>query len=148
MSQKQGISCSTGIEVQEYMTDTMGGEGGEEWNGGLAGEHVRRENAIHTQTRGVCVYVCMYVCVSEQKGKPSFSTAGGLGDRMAIHSQRGKPSCSTGCTVGMHKTGAVGEGMPQKQRDILSHRAKPKGAPQGAGRMHHDVHYLLKYKST
>ena len=28
------------------------------------------------------------VCVSEQKGKPSCSTGGGLGDRMAIHSQR------------------------------------------------------------
>ena len=61
------------------MTDTMGGvKGGEEWNGGLAGEHVRRENAIHTQTRGVCV--CIYMCL-RAKGKPSFSTGGELGDR-------------------------------------------------------------------
>ena len=36
-----------------------GGKGGKEWNGGLAGEHVRRENAIHTQTRGVCVCMCL-----------------------------------------------------------------------------------------
>ena len=36
----------------------------------------------------VCVRVCVCVCVSEQKGKPSCSTGGGLGDRMAIHSQR------------------------------------------------------------
>ena len=32
--------------------------------------------------------VCVCVCASEQKGKPSCSTGGGLGDRMAIHSQR------------------------------------------------------------
>ena len=41
----------------------MGGEGGEEWNGGLAGEHLRGENAIHTQTRGVCDGVCVYIYV-------------------------------------------------------------------------------------
>ena len=44
-----------------------------------------------------------------------------------------------------HKTAAVGEGMPQKQRDILFHRAKPQEGypiPQGGGRIHHDVHYL------
>ena len=40
-------------------------------------------------------------------------------------------------------------GMPQKQRDILFHRAKPQEGypvPQegGAGRIHHDVHYFLK----
>ena len=29
----------------------------------LAGEHVRRENAIHTLTRGVCVCVWVGVCV-------------------------------------------------------------------------------------
>ena len=35
-----------------------------------------------------------------------------------------------------HKTAAVGEGMPQKQRDILFHRAKPQEGypvPQGGG---------------
>ena len=71
-----------------------------------------RECHTYTDTWGVCVCVCVRVCVSEQKGKPSCSTGGGLGDRMAIHSQRhggwvdvcvcvcvwqkGKPSCSTG----------------------------------------------------
>ena len=44
-----------------------GGKGGKEWNGGLAGEHVRRENAIHTQTRGLCVCVCGCVYVSQRK---------------------------------------------------------------------------------
>ena len=61
-----------------------------------------RECHTYTDTWSVCVWVC--VCVSAQKGKPSCSTGGGLGDRMAIHSQRrgvcvwqkGKPSCSTG----------------------------------------------------
>ena len=103
----------------------------------------------------VCVCVC--VCVSEQKGNPSFSTGGGSGDRMAIHSQRRKPSCSTGGGGGRvllllwparwgegmpqeaeHKTAAVGEGMPQKQRDILFHRAKPQEGypvPQGGGKI-------------
>ena len=109
-----------------------------------------RERHTYTDTWCVCVCVCVgvYICVSEQKGSPSFSTGGGLGDRMAIHSQRGKPSCSTG-GEGMHKTAAVGEGMPQKQRDILFHRAKPQEGypvPRG-GRIHHDIHYLLKYKS-
>ena len=110
---------------------------------------------IHRHVVGVCVCVC----VSEQKGKPSFSTGGGLGDRMAIHSQRGKPSCSTGGGRGCRKKQSTkprwwGKGMPQKQRDILFHRAKPQEGypvPQGgggAGRIHHDIHYLLKYKST
>ena len=57
---------------------------------------------IHRHVVCVCVWLC--VCVSAQKGKPSCSTGGGLGDRMAIHSQKrgvcvwqkGKPSCSTG----------------------------------------------------
>ena len=44
------------------------GKGGEEWNGGLAGKHARRENAIHTQTRGVCV--CVYVSQSKRENHP------------------------------------------------------------------------------
>ena len=40
-----------------------------------------------------------------------------------------------------HKTAAVGEG------DAAEAEGYP--VPQGvAGRIHHDVHYLLKYKST
>ena len=83
-----------------------GGRGGKEWNGGFAGEHVRRENAIHTQTRGVCV--CVYMCL-RAKGKAILNRGGGGGDA------------------------AEAEGYP---------------VPQGGGRIHHDVHYLLKYKST
>ena len=63
---------------------------------------------IHRHVVCVCVSLCLCVsvCVSEQKGKSSCSTGGGLGDRIAIHSQRhgvcvcawqkGEPSCSTG----------------------------------------------------
>ena len=84
--QIQGLAASRpgGLPLQACRTPyrTPLGPHTKEWNGGLAGEHERRENAIHTQTRGVCV------CVSEHKGKPSCSTGGGLGDRMAIHSQR------------------------------------------------------------
>ena len=106
-----------------------------------------------------------------QKGKPSCSTGGG-GDRMAIHSQRhgvsdgkrenhpvprgggaGSPSSlarSWKTTKphkwgGMpqkaeHKTAAVGEG-DRRSRGISC-------STGGVGRIHHDVHYLLKYKST
>ena len=43
-----------------------------------------------------------------------------------------------------HKTAAVGEGMPQKQRDILFHRANPQEGypvPQGAGRIMTSITY-------
>ena len=80
----------------------------------------------------------MYVCVCGKKGEPSCSTGargGGAGFSFlpGPHAQ-----------LENHKTAGVGgwgKGMPQKQRDILFHRG-------GAGRIHHDVHYLLKYKST
>ena len=112
-----------------------GGRGGrarEEWNGGLAGEHVRRESAIHTQTRGVCV--CVYVSQSKREKTILFHSRG-VGDRMAIHSQRhGVCVCmAKGKTILFHrggggfsflpgphaqlenhKTAGVGEGMPQE----------------------------------
>ena len=59
---------------------TMGGEGGErmERRLNLAGEHVRRENAIHTQTRGLCVCVVVCMCLSA-KGKTILFHRRGVG---------------------------------------------------------------------
>ena len=54
----------------------MGGRGGEEWNGALAEEHVRRENAIHTQTRGVRARVCVCVGILNYNGLHLFQSAG------------------------------------------------------------------------
>ena len=115
----------------------------------LAEEHVRRENAIHTQTRGVCVCGC----VSKQKGKPCCSTGGGLEDRMAI--QRCVCVCVCVCvhvygkreTILFHRWGA---GSPSC---LALENHKTAGGIScstggGGGRIHHDVHYLLKYKST
>ena len=69
--------------------------------------------------------VCVCVCVSEQKGKPSCSTGGGLGDRMAIHSQRhGVCVCmAKGKTILFHRGGGAAVGKPQnRRRDVLFHR--------------------------
>ena len=49
--------------LENPTTGTPLGPHTKEWNGGLAEEHVRRENAILTQTRGVCACVCVRVCV-------------------------------------------------------------------------------------
>ena len=141
-----------------------------------------------------CVCVCVCLSVSEQKGKPSCSAGGGLGDRMAIHSQRhdvcvcvpqgdrmaihsqrhgvcvcGKkenhpvPEGGGGFwflpgphaqlenhkTAGMpqeaeHKTAAVGNGLPQKQRD------RGISCSTGGGGGEHTMmsNYFLKHKST
>ena len=141
---------------------------------------------------GVCVCVCLSVClsVSKQKGKPSCSTGGGLGDRMAIHSQRhGVCACVRACvracvcvcgakgrTILFHRGGGGGFSFrPGPHAQLKNHktagvgggdaagsRAQNRGgggrgcrrsrgiscSTGGAGRIHHDVHYLLKYKST
>ena len=99
-----------------------------EWNGGLAGEHVRRENAIHTQTRGV------RVCVSQSKREnhPVPQEGGWEIEWPYIHKdmvcvcvwQKGKPSCSTGgWRVLLPPWPARTVGKPQnRRRDILFHR--------------------------
>ena len=43
-----------------------------------------------------------------------------------------------------HKTAAVGEGDAAEAEGY----PVPQGGGGGAGRIHHDIHYLLKYKST
>ena len=102
--------------------------------------------AIHSQRRGVCV--CVW-----QKGKPSCSTGGGGGG-----GRRGSPSSLArthswkttqphGWGEGMreeaeHKIAAVGQG------DAAEAEGYPVPHRGGGGRIHHDVHYLLKYKST
>ena len=104
--------------------------------------------------------VCVCVCVSEQKGKPSFCTEAALEiewpyhhkdmvcECVCVYGKRenhpvpqgrggggrgggGSPSSlARGRGKAEHKTAAMGEGMPQKQRDILFHRATPqKGYP-------------------
>ena len=83
---------------------------------------------------------CVCVCVCGKTG----GVAGSPSSLARTHSW--KTTKPQGWGEGMpqeaeHKTAAVGEGMPQKQRDILFHRGG------GAGRIHRDVHYLLKYKS-
>ena len=124
-----------------------------EWNGGLAGEHVRRENAIHTQTRGV------RVCVSQSKREnhPVPQEGGWEIEWPYIHKDMvcvcvygkrentilfhrgvaGSPS-SLACTHSWKTT------KPQGGRGISCST----GGGGGAMRIHHDVHYLLKYKST
>ena len=125
------------------MTGYGGGEGGEEWNGGLAGEHVRRENAIHTQTRGVCV--CVYVSQSKRENHPVPREGGWEIEWPYIHKDMvcvcvakkvlppwpartgGKPQNRRGGGRGCRRKQSTkprrwGKGMPQKQRDILFHR--------------------------
>ena len=97
---------------------------------------------IHKDMVGGCVCVCVW-----QKGKPSCSTGGGGGFSFlpGPHAQ-----------LENHKTAGEGGG------DAAGSRAQNRGgggrgcrrsrgmscSTGGAGRIHHDVHYLLKYKST
>ena len=147
----------------------------------LAGEHVRRENAIHyTDTWSVCVCGCVYVSQRKRENHPVPQEGGWEIEWPYIHKdvvcvcvwQKGKPSCSTGGGGGgggfsflpgphaqleNHTTAWVGGG------DAGGSRAQNRGCgarrcrrsrgiscstPGGGGRIHHDVHYLLKYKST
>ena len=88
--------------------------------------------AIHSQRHGVCDGK------RENHPVPPGGGGGGFSSPPGPHAQweTTKPQEAE------HKTAAVGEGDAAEQRDILFHRGG------GAGRIHHDVHYLLKYKST
>ena len=99
------------------------------------------ERERHTYTDTWCV--CVYVSQSKRETHPLPQEGGWEIEWPYIHKGENHP---------VPQAAAVGEGMPQKQRDILFHRAKPQEGypvPQGggAGRIHHDVHYLLKYKT-
>ena len=114
-----------------------------EWNGGLAEERVRRENAIHTQTRGVCVCVCLCVCVCvsvclSQTKRENLPQKGGWEIEWPyIHKdivcvcvciwQKGKPSCSTG------GGGAGFSFFPGPHAQLENHKAAGVGGGDAAG---------------
>ena len=95
--------------------------------------------AIHSQRHGVCV------CMAKGKTILFHRVGGGFSFPPGPHAQ-----------LENHKTAGVGGG------DAAGSRAQNRGgggrgcrrsrgiscSTGGAGRMHHDVHYLLKYKST
>ena len=105
------------------MTDTMGGEGGKAWNGGLAGEHVRRENAIHTltYTDTWCVCVCIYVSQSKRENHPFPQEGGWEIEWPYIHTGENHPVPQGG---GGDAAEAEGYPVPQGKTagDILFHR--------------------------
>ena len=80
--------------------------------------------AIHSQRHGVCVY-------GKRENHPVPQGRG-----FSFLPGEGMPQEAE------HKTAAVGEG------DAAEAEGYPVPQGGGAGRIHHDVHYLLKYKST
>ena len=68
----------------------------------------------------VCVRVCVYVSQSKRETHPFPQEGGWEIEWPYIHKGENHPVPQGG--EGMHKTAAMGEGMPQKQRDILFHR--------------------------
>ena len=82
------------------------------------------------------------MCVSEQKGKPSCSTGGGLGDRVAILSQRhGVCVCVSVCvcmakgkTILFHGGGGGGRVLlpPWPARTVAKPQGWGEGMPQEA----------------
>ena len=125
-----------------------GGKGGEEWNGGLAGEHVRRENAIHNIHRHV-VSACVYVSQSKRGNHPVPQEGGWEIEWPYIHKdivcvwQKGKPSCSTGGaggrvllppwparTVGKPQNRRGGGGRGCRRKQSTKPRRWGKGMPQ------------------
>ena len=77
---------------------------------------------------------CVCVCVSEQKGKPSCSTGGGLGDRMAIQKQRhGVCVCvclrAKGKTILFHRRGGWEIEWPYIHKDMVCVCVWQKGKP-------------------
>ena len=128
---------------------------------------------IHRQC--VCVSLCVYVSQSKRENHPPVPQEGGWEIEWPyIHKdmacvcvcvwQKGKPSCSTGGGAGSPSSLASwkstkpqgwGEGMPQEAEHKTAavgegDAAEAEGYPvpqrgDGAGRIHHDVHCLLKY---
>ena len=102
-----------------------------EWNGGLAEEHVRRENAIHTQTRGVCV--CVYVSQSKRESHPVPQEGGWL--CVCVYGKRENHPVPQGGGVSFlpgphaqlenHKTAGVGGG------DAAGSRAQNRSGGEG-----------------
>ena len=152
--QIQGLAASRpgGLPLQACRTPyrTPLGPHTKEWNGGLAGEHERRENAIHTQTRGVCV------CVSQSTRENHLVRQEGGWEIewpyihkdmvcvcVCLHWQKRKPSCST-------EKGGGFSFLPGPHAQLENHKTAGgiSCSTGAAGRIHHDVHYLLKYKST
>ena len=124
---------------------------------------MRRENAIHTQTRSVCVYVSQ----SKRENHPFPQEGGWEIEWPYIHKGENHPVARGGGGAGfsfLPGPHGGGEGMPQEAEHKTTKprrwgRACRYPVPQGktaggiscstgGGRIHHDVHDLLKYKST
>ena len=99
-----------------------------EWNGGLAEEHVRRENAIHTQTRGV------RVSQSKRENHPVPQEGGWEIEWPYIHKDMvGVCVCmAKGKTILFHRGG--GAGSPSSLARTHSWKTtKPQGGGGGGG---------------
>ena len=91
---------------------------------------------------GVCVCVCVCVCMAEGKNHP-VPGGGGFSFLPGPHAQpQNRRGGGRGCDRKQSTKPRRWEGDAAEAEEYPI----PQGG--GAGRIHHDVHYLLKYKST